>query len=339
MARRRLALFLIVLAVIVILPSITYGQSASYSGLVPCGVSSNPLDATECQACHLVSLAQNVIMFLIGLSIPIAALMFAWAGILYFTSGAGGSENISRAKKIFSTTLFGFVLAITAWLIINTLLFTILDKQQFQNSSWFKIDCSTAERPRDRDIGQVLLNHLGLAPPVEQRPVVISYECSPGQTVKTIQGGERVCVDSAGNIIGAAKNTTTFVGGSGIVCADGNTACSPQALMSATGILQARANALSCIAVTESSGNPLARNPLEGSTACGTFQVVRSSWRSVSGCGDHATSCTNAACNMAVAVVLGNERKARGGSFYGDWTCPNCNSKAAACVNKFDPGN
>jgi hypothetical protein len=115
-----------------------------------------------------------------------------------------------------------------------------------------------------------------------------------------------------------------------------NSACSVQALMAA-GMTSTEANVMSCIAMTESSGNPSTppynqTHPGSNSSACGTFQIVRTTWNSFNpggSCSDHASSCQNAQCNMAVATRL---VKANG---FRDWTCANCNSKAISCISRY----
>src|SRR3989338_5178457 len=62
------------------------------SGLVGC------TGAANCNFCAFTGLFQSIINFLIGLSIPLSALLFAWAGILYFSSAANPA-GIETAKK------------------------------------------------------------------------------------------------------------------------------------------------------------------------------------------------------------------------------------------------
>lgn len=200
MAKRRLAVLFLAISIAITLPGLALaatGNVSAGSGLVPCGVSSGD-QATECQACNLVELLQNVIMFLIGLSIPLAVAMFAWAGILYFTS-ASAQENISKAKKIFGSTLFGFGLAVSGWLIINTILFTILDKNQYPDSSWFRISCTTLERPTQTTISEVLENSLGTAPTPSAQVFNQDYVTASCPYTYTLVNGK--CVGSDGKSI------------------------------------------------------------------------------------------------------------------------------------------
>ena len=123
-------------------------------GLVPCGFGSGIQNSTSCQACNLAQLVQNLINFAIGISIPIAAVLFAWAGILYFTSGADPS-NKERAKGIFKNAFVGFLIAISAWLVVNTILHTLLSGGSIPQNSWFTVQCS-ANRPVQGTINQLL---------------------------------------------------------------------------------------------------------------------------------------------------------------------------------------
>jgi hypothetical protein len=129
------------------------------SGLVPCGfgafdASGSHEGSTGCQACDIPVLIQNLITFLIGLSIPIAAALFAWAGVLFFTS-ADNPGRITQAKQIFKNAFVGFLIAITAWLVINTVLSVIFGDGPFKGGKWFTISCASVGRPVSGSINDV----------------------------------------------------------------------------------------------------------------------------------------------------------------------------------------
>jgi|SRR3990167_7572882 len=75
---------------------------------------------TECGFDDLIVLVRNTINFLLIITAPIAAIMFAYAGFLYLTA-AGDSGKISKAHGIFWTVLCGIVITLAAWLIISTI--------------------------------------------------------------------------------------------------------------------------------------------------------------------------------------------------------------------------
>jgi len=63
---------------------------------------------------------KRIVNFLIVLGVAFAAIAFAWAGFLYMTA-AGNSSKIEEAHSIFYKVLLGFVIMLTAWLIVNTI--------------------------------------------------------------------------------------------------------------------------------------------------------------------------------------------------------------------------
>ena len=75
-----------------------------------------------CDFNALMALVNRVIGFILyGMVIPIAAIMFAYAGFELVTSG-GSTEKIGKAKKIFTDVVIGLIIAMAAFLIIRTIL-------------------------------------------------------------------------------------------------------------------------------------------------------------------------------------------------------------------------
>lgn len=71
---------------------------------------------------EFMTLVNNVIRFILfALAVPIAAIMFAYAGFLMVTSG-GSTESRGKAKNIATNTVYGLVIAAGAWLIVRTIL-------------------------------------------------------------------------------------------------------------------------------------------------------------------------------------------------------------------------
>ena len=106
--------------------------------LVPCA-------GLDCQFCDLATLVQRLIRFAILIAVPIAAGLFAYAGILYF-SAAANEGNIGKAKKIFASAFVGFLIALAAFLIVEVILRTLVKDQYVTN--WNTIKCVlNQERP------------------------------------------------------------------------------------------------------------------------------------------------------------------------------------------------
>lgn len=89
---------------------------ASSAGLVPCGGSGEP----PCSFSLLIELIQRIINFLLIIAAPIASILFAYAGFLYLTAGEE-SGKISKAHDVFLNVLIGIVIALAAWLVVNTI--------------------------------------------------------------------------------------------------------------------------------------------------------------------------------------------------------------------------
>src|SRR3989344_5583140 len=82
----------------------------SAAGIVPC-------DGPDCDFPKLILLGQNIINYLILLSIPLAAVAFAYCGFLFLTA-AGNESQIKKAKGIGWHVLWGFLAVLSAWLIV-----------------------------------------------------------------------------------------------------------------------------------------------------------------------------------------------------------------------------
>ncbi len=137
---------------------------------------------------------------------------------------------------------------------------------------------------------------------------------------------------------GGASNADVVTGpGAGVLC--NNSFCSPSVLQE-VGFTPAQANVMSCLAMTESSGDPSIVNKNGG--ACGLFQILPSNWANPNlhkNTYCSRSSCQSAKCNAEAAYALTQGRVKNGQPRYGDWTCPGCNAKAQACVQKYDPAS
>lgn len=96
-------------------------STGSFGSLVQCGTSTTK----PCEFKDIIILINKVIHFILyGLALPIAAIMFAYAGFLLVTSG-GSTESRGKAKKIFTNTAIGFIIAVASFLIIQIVLTTL----------------------------------------------------------------------------------------------------------------------------------------------------------------------------------------------------------------------
>jgi hypothetical protein len=109
---------LAVFAAFLLLPAISFAYSLGDPLVPTC--------AGRCEWKDLLTLINNLITFTLKfMVVPIAAIMFAYAGLIMVTSGSESASAWTKAKSIFLNTAIGLVLALAAWLIVRLVL-TIL---------------------------------------------------------------------------------------------------------------------------------------------------------------------------------------------------------------------
>ena len=175
----------------------------------------NPLvlcEGVNCQLCSFAQLAQSIIRFTIILAIPIAAILFAYAGALYITAG-GNPGQIEKAHGIFGRVAFGFVLALSGWLIVNTILVTIADPRAFSSGNFFTIQCVT-NRPMDKTLSDLLSGTPTVSNPTSLTGLTI--QCPAGSFPNT----SNQCEMTDGRIVPAVANS---YGGVNPTCSIGST--------------------------------------------------------------------------------------------------------------------
>jgi hypothetical protein len=141
-------------------PSATGGRSVS-DYLVQCGSASanDPYTASNCDICKFGQLIQNIINFLIIVSVPLSAGLFAWAGILMFTARDNAGQR-DRAKKIFFSVFMGLVVALSGYFIVQTVLNALLSPNFSAGGwRWDSLECS-GERPRSSTLAELFTNLL-----------------------------------------------------------------------------------------------------------------------------------------------------------------------------------
>ena len=136
-------------------PSLSFAKDpvSENGGLVPCGTEKSELVTSEdpvthkitqtggeikvpCTFDHILVLINNIINFLLFvIAIPIAAVMFCYAGFLMIFSGGEASAR-TKAKGIFWNVVFGLVIAAGAWAIMHTLL-GIIGVKKGDGYNWF----------------------------------------------------------------------------------------------------------------------------------------------------------------------------------------------------------
>jgi len=161
----------------------------------------------DCQFCHLMSLADRIVRYLILIAVPIVALLFSYAGFLYMSS-QGSEEKIGKAKTIFKDVLFGFIIALLGFVIVDTVIKT-LGNGFFSGPSWNEIQCVS-----NRPLGGPGLGFTNAQTNNAVSPEGILYESNPSQPA-TLSTTCADCMTLSSNVPGynRLESCATQIGG------------------------------------------------------------------------------------------------------------------------------
>lgn len=126
-------------------------QDFKPAGLVPASCA-----YSFCSSCDFLVLIQDILNFLwFDISIPVAALMFAWGGFIMIVPGVGGEKSAAsfeKGKKILTNTVIGLVIVFMGWLLIDTIIKVIAGQNLTGGAAningygpWNKIECSAPQ--------------------------------------------------------------------------------------------------------------------------------------------------------------------------------------------------
>jgi hypothetical protein len=260
-----------------------------------------PCEGSFCSTCDVVVLANTGIKWLLTLSFLFFAILALRAGWKLIIS-QGNPGALSDAKQSFTNAFIGLIIILTAWIFVDTLMRQLLKGGTGDVNGygpWSKVQCIDQVKPLPpNEIGTYFGGDL---------PYI------PGQPMKSY-------------------TPNSYTGGPLPLCT--NAYCSVTALQNA-GFTAQQARIMSCIALTESSGNPKnppynTLHPGSNSSACGLFSIVKSTWDGVStGSCSSFSQCTNTQCNTQNALKLVKQ------SGYSSWTCSRCNNKAEGCISQY----
>jgi len=103
------------------------------SPIIPCGTSES--GGAPCKICHIYILIKNVIDALLILMVPLAALGIAIGGF-WILASQGNPGNVAKGKEIIWNTIWGIVIALAAWILINTIMVTLVKPSASQFLNW-----------------------------------------------------------------------------------------------------------------------------------------------------------------------------------------------------------
>ena len=107
-------------------------KAIAQGGIIPDSCSSDPINCVEGD---LYTLIGNIYEFLIGLGAIIATGFFLWGAFLLIIS-SGSPERITQGKDAMMDSIVGFIIVITSYVVINTLMELFTDC-----SGWAGFSC------------------------------------------------------------------------------------------------------------------------------------------------------------------------------------------------------
>jgi len=133
-------------ATVTILPTPPPPPPTPTGGIVPCGREFNDPatswdDTADCQLCHFIILADNMIDLLMKIVAIIAILALVIGGLIYVKS-SGNTSLILVAKQNFNKILYGFVIVFIAWVAVNAVMTLFSFSDPSGDGSWAIFTCN-----------------------------------------------------------------------------------------------------------------------------------------------------------------------------------------------------
>ncbi|MEF3691869.1 MAG: hypothetical protein V3574_02300 [Candidatus Moraniibacteriota bacterium] len=133
-----------------------FNVGGTYKGLVHCGHTSSY--ENRCTLCDLIVGIQRIIKWGMQILVVVALVAIVGGAIMYIIS-AGNSGMMESAKTVIKQALWGVVIVLGAWVIVNTILWMITSKlypgtgesgNKFMDiSNWYNFDCKKVQSGGD----------------------------------------------------------------------------------------------------------------------------------------------------------------------------------------------
>jgi hypothetical protein len=104
-----------------------------------------PKTVRSCDLCELLHSAQIIIRWFWQISIPIGIGFIVYGAIIIMIAG-GSTERVQKGRQVITSAVWGVIIALAAWILINTLIsalvskeFKLKDRKFIEN--WYEIKC------------------------------------------------------------------------------------------------------------------------------------------------------------------------------------------------------
>ncbi|MEW6616957.1 MAG: hypothetical protein AB1333_00885 [Patescibacteria group bacterium] len=91
-----------------------------------------------CGFCDALVVGRNIIEDMFKVAFILATVFIAYGGFTLMIAG-GNEKNVSSAKEIIKSAVIGLLIALTAWIVINTILGTLISGSV--SAPWNELSC------------------------------------------------------------------------------------------------------------------------------------------------------------------------------------------------------
>ena len=118
---------------IILMSLLTFLPIVASAAIVPC-------NGPDCTPCDVAKLAQNILTFLVEISVILATIGIAWSGLRYMVMSGGDEGAVRQAKEMFTNVVVGLVIVLAAWLIVDTVIKLFVNQSVI--GPWNQIQCT-----------------------------------------------------------------------------------------------------------------------------------------------------------------------------------------------------
>ena len=116
-----------------------FSSVAFGAGIVPCG----GLNEHACTFCDLLQLVKNIFDFIVKTLLPAAVIIMVIYGGFLMMTAREKPDQLKKGRSVITTAIIGLVIALLAWLLIDTLIH-IISGDNLQNiikHPWNELKC------------------------------------------------------------------------------------------------------------------------------------------------------------------------------------------------------
>jgi len=214
---------LAILLSFLILPDITLAEEPTTE---PSLASFAGCTGLDCSACNVVGMANGLIKWLIGILFLLFAALMMIAGVRLVTS-AGNPSALSEAKDKFINAIVGFLIVLSAWLIVDTIMKGLVGRAGDDNSRgfivsdgeasgwlyWSQVECQ--ERIEPKEVKEDDIEYIDLQTDIDSVYDPSSY--NPGIAGPAIpsQPAGQICYPGSGSGVVCFQAVTGIAGQAG----------------------------------------------------------------------------------------------------------------------------